>query len=169
MQTFDHTIDYWIDALDQYNQWQLFTQPSAESWSIGQLYLHLINDTGFYIEQIKICLYTNENNTGATAPFAKSIFQHNGFPDEAIQGAPSNAAIPQPENKMQLVISLQKLKNEMHILKEQMETSSFTGKTKHPGLGYFSAIEWYQFTEMHFRHHMKQKKTLDIFLANAKR
>ena len=168
MQRFDHTIDYWIDALDQYNQTQLSTKPSAESWSLGQLYLHLINDTKFYIEQIRTCLHTNENSTGQMMPFAKSIFQQNGFPDEVIQGAPSNATIPQPENKIQLVLSLQKLKDEMHILTEQMATTPFTGKTKHPGLGYFSAGEWYQFAEMHFRHHLRQKNRLDNFLGSRK-
>ena len=27
------------------------------------------------------------------------------------------------------------------------------GKTKHPGLNYFTAKEWLQFAEMHLRHH----------------
>lgn len=168
MQLFDHTIDYWIDALDQYNYLQLIAKPSVDSWSLGQLYLHLINDTGFYIEQIRICLQTNENNSEQMMPFAKSIFLENSFPDKAIQGAPSNATIPQPENNRQLILSLQKLKDEMRILKEQIAITPFAGKTKHPGLGYFSAGEWYQFAEMHFRHHLRQKKRLDIFLAEAK-
>jgi hypothetical protein len=42
--------------------------------------------------------------------------------------------------------------------------SPFGGKTKHPGLGYFSAHEWLQFADMHFRHHLRQKKRIDDFL-----
>jgi len=42
--------------------------------------------------------------------------------------------------------------------------SSFHGKSKHPGLGFFSASEWFQFAEMHLRHHLKQKERIDRFL-----
>ena len=31
------------------------------------------------------------------------------------------------------------------------------GKTQHPGLGFLDALEWYQYTEMHMRHHIRQK------------
>jgi hypothetical protein len=48
--------------------------------------------------------------------------------------------------------------NELFVFNSQ---SSFKGKAKHPGLVYFSAIEWYQFAEMHFRHHFWQKKKPD--------
>jgi hypothetical protein len=36
-----------------------------------------------------------------------------------------------------------------------------TGKTRHPGLLYFSALEWLRFAEMHMRHHFRQKKRID--------
>jgi hypothetical protein len=42
--------------------------------------------------------------------------------------------------------------------------SPYKGKTKHPGLHYFNADEWLQFADMHFRHHVKQKKKIDDFL-----
>ena len=45
-----------------------------------------------------------------------------------------------------------------------MTARKYKGKTKHPGLGYFSAEEWLQFAEMHFRHHLRQKKRIDEFL-----
>jgi len=41
--------------------------------------------------------------------------------------------------------------------------SNHKGKTKHPGLNYFSADEWFRFAEMHFRHHERQKKRIDDF------
>jgi hypothetical protein len=37
-------------------------------------------------------------------------------------------------------------------------------ETQHPGLYHFSANEWYQFAEMHFRHHVRQKKRIDDYL-----
>jgi hypothetical protein len=40
------------------------------------------------------------------------------------------------------------------------------GKTKYPGLNYFTAKEWLQFAGIHLRHHLKQKKRIDDFLKN---
>lgn len=79
-----------------------------------------------------------------------------------IEGAPSNALIPQPESKERLVNDLLKIKEEMNDLAAQIATSKFKGKTKHPGLNYFSAEEWLRFTDIHFRHHLRQKKRLMI-------
>jgi hypothetical protein len=157
-------IDAWTKALDDYNLASLHFKPAPVKWSIGQLYIHLITDTQFYIEQAQTCLSTNENQNENKSAAAEIIFR-NGFPDKMIEGAPSNAFIPQPQNKEQLVNGLLNLKNEMSTLAIAISSSSFKGKTKHPGLGYFSAAEWLQFAEMHFRHHLRQKKRIDDFLS----
>lgn len=52
----------------------------------------------------------------------------------------------------------------MNNVEMLISKSPFKGKTKHPGLDYFSAIEWLQFAEMHLRHHLRQKKRIDHFL-----
>ncbi len=48
---FNHTIDIWIKELKQYDFIQLCAKPSPKSWSLGQVYMHLIEDTNYYIEQ----------------------------------------------------------------------------------------------------------------------
>jgi hypothetical protein len=50
----------------------------------------------------------------------------------------------------------------------RISASSVQGKAMHPGLHYLSAREWLQFSEMHFRHHLRQKERLDAFLADLK-
>lgn len=168
MQATDHIIDFWIQALDSYDLMQLCSKPSPNSWSMGQLYRHLIADTGYYIEQIQLCLQTNEHATEKAVPFAESLLLNNGFPDQQIEGDPSHASIPQPTDKAQLRTDLQKLREDLFVLKGAIVISNSTGKTKHPGLGYFNAAEWHQFADMHFRHHLKQKKRIDHFLKTGK-
>lgn len=158
------TIDGWINALQQYSYIALCTQPSPGSWSAGQVYMHLISDTGYYIEQVKICLSANDNATEEVSVFAKTIFTNNDFPDERIEGPSSNDGIPQPNSKEQLLTGLRHLKDEMSTLAIQIETSTYRGKTKHPGLGYFSAAEWLRFAVIHFRHHIRQQKRINNFL-----
>lgn len=164
IEDYNHAIDTWIKGLEQYDFTQLSTKPSPVSWSLGQLYMHLIADTNFYIEQIKICVSTNDNANEEASLNAKAMFLNNDFPDEVIKGAPSNSLIPQPGSKEQLMTSLKNAKDEMNKMAILIAHSEFKGKTKHPGLNYFSANEWLQFAAMHFRHHLRQKKKIDEFL-----
>lgn len=164
IEDFNHTIDIWIKELEPYDFIQLYTKPSPKSWSLGQVYMHLIDETNYYIEQIKICVSTNDNVIEEASPDAKTMFLNNDFPDEVIEGAPTNLYIPQPQNKEQLMTCLMKLKDEMNNVQILISKSLFKGKTKHPGLNYFNASEWFQFGEMHFRHHLRQKKRIDDFL-----
>ena len=159
----NHTIAIWIKALDEYNYTQLCAKPAPNSWSLGQLYIHLVQDTNYYLEQIRISVSTNKNGMEEMSPFGKTLFLNNGFPDELIEGAPSNAHIEQPASKEQLINSLVQLRDEITSVALQASQTFFIGKTKHPGLNYFSAAEWLQLAEMHFRHHLRQKKRIDIF------
>lgn len=161
---FSPTIDRWIKALEGYTFSQLCNKPSPTHWSLGQLYGHLIEDTRFYIEQIKICVSTNKNTLQEAVPEAITMFIQNAFPDVQIEGSPSNASIPQPDSKEKLLSDLLSLKEELYAVGRLISESTYNGKTKHPGLGYFSAKEWFQFAEMHFRHHERQKQRIDEFL-----
>ncbi|MEJ7680619.1 MAG: DinB family protein [Segetibacter sp.] len=164
LRAFNHTIDIWINELEQYDFLQLGAKPSPKSWSLGQVYMHLIDDTTYYIEQIKICVSTNDNVIEEASPGAKTMFLNNDFPDEIIEGAPANFYIRQPDNKEQLMRCLMNLKDEINNVEILISKSPFKGKTKHPGLNYFNANESFRFAEMHFRHHLRQKKRIDDFL-----
>ena len=162
---FNLAIDYWIKELAQYNFESLRINPSPQSWSLGQLVTHLINDTHYFIEQIKICVATDDNAAQQHIPFAQTLFLNKDFPDQKIEGNPNNASIPQPSSKKELIIGLNNLKEEMNAAALLIEPSQHKGKTKHPGLGYFNADEWLQFAGIHFRHHLRQKKRIDEFLG----
>lgn len=164
IEDFNHTINIWIKELEQYNFTQLIAKPSPNSWSLGQVYMHLIEDTNYYMEQIKICVSADDNVAEEALPAAKTMFLNNDFPNEVIEGTPPNSSIPQPGNKEQLMSSLMNLKDEINDIEILISKSPFKGKTKHPGLGYFNANEWLQFADMHFRHHLRQKKRIDDFL-----
>ena len=160
---FNHTMDCWIEAIQHYSFEQLRVQPGANSWSLGQVCMHFVNDSSWFIEQIKICISNNRNAGKAMSPFTQAIFAGNSFPDEKLTN-PSNVNIPQPESKETLLQLLVNLKNEMNNAAIQISNSALKGKTRHPGLHYFNANEWLQFAEMHLRHHLEQKKRIDEFL-----
>jgi hypothetical protein len=129
--------------------------------------MHLVGNTNYYISQIRKCIATNRHADGEATPEGKAMFRNNAFPDVLIEGPPSNGRTPQPESPEQLLRDLANLKEEMNQVYRLISACSFRGKTKHPGLHYFSAREWFQFAEMHLRHHLRQKERIDRFLLSS--
>jgi len=168
IENFNRTIDIWIRALEGYHFDHVTARPSPTSWSIGQVYMHLLSDTSYYLEQIQACVTNNDQASEQPTPAGKIMLLNNDFPDEILKGAPANAYMPQPESKERLMGDLLNLKKEMNDAATLISESPFHGKTQHPGLGYFSANEWLQFADMHLRHHLRQKKRIDAFLEGIK-
>ena len=164
IENFNRTIDTWIKALENYDFDQLTARPSPTSWSIGQVYMHLLDDTSYYIDQIQVCVTSHDHAVDQATSAGKIMLLNNDFPDELLEGSPANAYMPQPESKDQLMMDLLNLKVTMNNAAALISESPFHGKTKHPGLDYFSANEWLQFADMHLRHHLRQKKRIDDFL-----
>ncbi len=164
---FNLTIDQWILSLDHYDFETLCRKPSASVWSMGQVYMHLIENASFYIEQINICLASHENAYLEPATHGKYMLRQNEFPDKIIEGPPSNLITPQPDSKEHILENLTRIRHEMNDLATLMQKGAFTGKAKHPGLLYMNANEWLQFADMHLRHHFRQKTRIDLFLSDS--
>ena len=164
MEDLNDAIDFWISELPRYKTDKLVTKPTPDSWSIGQLCMHLVENTDWFIEQAKTCLANNDHTIEEATPAGKAMLLNNDFPDDALEGPPENAHTPQPDSLEQLTNDLLGLKNRVNDIEKLISTTSGKGKTKHPGLGYFDAHEWLQFAEMHLRHHQRQKKRIDKFL-----
>jgi hypothetical protein len=45
-----------------------------------------------------------------------------------------------------------------------MQTTKNIGKSEHPVFGFLNGFEWLQYSEMHMRHHLKQKQKIEGFL-----
>ena len=165
---FNHTVDLWIKELGNYDLAELRFQPAPGSWSLGQVCFHLVKNTNYYIEQINICCATNDHMTEVAFPEGIAMLRNNEFPDSIIEGPDTDVALPQPETKEELLSELLLVKTQMNNVAALIRATDFKGKTKHPGLGYFDACDWLQFSEMHFRHHLRQKKRIDEMLRAAR-
>ena len=164
IEALERTITGWIKGLDHYTLAELRNKPSPASWSLGQVYFHLIDNTWYYIEEAKICLSSDDHSHEQALPDGAAMLTNNEFPETIIEGPDTNTDIPQPNNIEDLKKALAQLKDEISSLAIVISNSHYKGKTKHPGLGYFSAHDWLQFADMHFRHHLRQKKRIDEFL-----
>ena len=163
---FNNTVDIWIKELHTYSFKELSTKPDAVSWSLAQVVIHVINENKFYTEQMESCLVDNGSQKEKMNAEAEVMFLKNEFPDERIKGneLPENIGLPQ--SKEQLQQELLELKGKNNSLWIRINSNKSAGKARHPGLGYFNAKEWFQFAEMHLRHHLRQKKRIDEFLQS---
>jgi DinB superfamily len=166
---FNTVYNIWTSELDKYPMAQLLQQPKAGGWSLGQVYVHLINSAlGFHIPQIETCMATNDNS-GKWKNF-KGFMCYTfikSFPDIKIAVPPSERYTPkQPADKQDLYDGLDKVKAAMAAVLPKLEANIMRGKTAHPGMSFLNANEWYTMVEMHYRHHLKQKATLDTMLIS---
>jgi uncharacterized protein YndB with AHSA1/START domain len=161
LQDFNETIGQWIGFLDDYTLEMLQQPPRADSWSLGQVYRHIIDDTQWVVEQMERTMDRGANENKELHENARAMFQNNDFPDRMIKGPSTGKAIAQPTGKTQLAEELISIREAVNKLFADGNVAAATAKTGHPGLGYFTTLEWLQFAEMHMRHHFRQKKRID--------
>ncbi|HWB25717.1 MAG TPA: DinB family protein [Chitinophagaceae bacterium] len=161
---FSDTLDTWAQKLNRYTPGQLLVKPAENSWSIGQVYMHIISATEYFMLQVKTCASNNDNCGEDSSASAKRMFLNNDFPDAILEGPPGNAFTPQPASKEDVLTRLAALEEDINNAGAIMLSNVFNGKTKHPGLHYFTAREWFQFAEMHVRHHERQIRRIEQFL-----
>jgi len=162
LKQFNATIQQWIDQLDNYSIEMLCQRPQADAWSLGQVYIHIIEDTTFYLEQMKAALASeNRNAERSMRSQARTMFDNNEFPDMALENPFNDINLRPPQSKDELLQGLTTIKDEVNLLFRHVDLSTAKGKTEHPGFAFFNAFEWLQFAEMHMRHHLRQKRRID--------
>lgn len=158
-------INQWEAALEKYNHAQLLAKPTVKSWSVGQVYMHVIYASRYFLKQVSICTASNDNMLQKASPAAKEIFANNSLPDKILEGPPDNENTPQPVDKNDIVLRLAALKTLLSQADGLMRSiEACNGKTKHSGLGYFDAAQWLQFACIHWRHHNRQISRIEAYL-----
>ena len=161
---FKETLDKYFAKLDTYSEEVFLKKPDENTWSLGQIYVHvLLGNEHFFLKQADQCLRGEETSKGKGKNFnGKLIFFINGFPNIKFK-MPKNVEVPprQPESiayvRKKLEVALE-LANEIDSRLGDFNSSE---KTRHPAFGYLNAKEWYRMTEMHFRHHLRQIKRIE--------
>jgi hypothetical protein len=167
---FEKTAEVWLASLDGYSEEEFVKKPDADSWSMGQMYNHLVSGTRLYhLQQIAQCLEgkVTEKKAGKKFP-GKLTFLLGSFLPVRIKVPPSDSYTPkQPASKEAIKAGLEKLMRMMRELEQKISSASEIPTTNHPALGALNAREWFQLIEMHFRHHLRQKNRLDRFLVQG--
>lgn len=167
IKNFNDTIDIWIEELSRFSIEQLKIKPDDKSWSLGQLYEHLIEETNWYNGQIEKTLGNEKNIEKETSDAAIILFKKGSFENKQFRGDPLiSENIQQPTKTSTLKLQLEQLKKNTNDIWTTISNTSKYGKSEHPGIGFLNCFEWIQYSEMHMRHHLKQKKRIEKFLRS---
>jgi hypothetical protein len=169
LRDFEATANVWLASLESYSEHQFAMKPDLASWSIGQVYGHLVKGTrGFQLQQIiRCCEGTGADSFKGKTLAGKLTFVFGSFPPIRIKVPPSDSYTPaQPESIEAVRRGLTDLMAAMHDIGPKVASVSENQKTEHQALGFLNAREWFKLIEMHFRHHLRQKGRIDAFLKS---
>lgn len=155
----------WERNLPSFTDAQFAWKANDGSWSMGQVYMHLFGSAKTYhLAQVEKCLASNENAEKKKAFPGRLTFFLGSMPPMKIKVP---AATPgytplQPTGKAAVKILMEEVKSRMIKTAELLNRSHSKGKTPHRAFGYLNAREWYALIEMHLRHHLAQKRRLEV-------
>jgi hypothetical protein len=180
LRKFEETVYGYIRELEGTSLDQLLWKPVEDNWSLGQMYMHLIGSAQFmHLRNAALCLGTDgspEVSRAGKTKTGEDLFKSGSFPPDRIQVPPSSQYTPpQPESKEQLVDGLRDtLRRMVEIepaiasafdptakLRSETDKEIVQNTVLHPRLGGLNALEWFRLIEMHYRHHLLQKRRLD--------
>ena len=158
------SIDYWIDEFKRYDFDKILMKPSEQSWSMGQVGIHLwMASKGFFFKNAEKCLSKEGTERGKSKKFAAHlIFTLRTFPPVRYEMPKQVSVVPkQPETKEQLIAKLEGVKKMASEYINRIPQSDPELKIKHPFLGWLNTAEWIKLCGIHFRHHRRQKQRIE--------
>jgi len=173
LQAFEALVGRYLIELESLDMEQLIKKPNEEEWSIGQMYMHLIQSAQFmHLHNVDQCLAASEAAVDAMeekTERGKEAFELGRFPPVRIRVPASPQYTPkQPESREQLTEGFRGVVERMKRTESTLSQVSECKKILHPGFGALNANEWFLLIEMHYRHHLLQLERLKTFLGNNK-
>ncbi|WP_261304371.1 DinB family protein [Paenibacillus andongensis] len=171
LQAFETIVGRYLIELESLDMEQLIQKPNEEEWSIGQMYMHLIQSAQFmHLHNVDQCLAGSEATVDAMeekTERGKEAFELESFPPVQIRVPASPHYTPkQPESKEQLTEGFRGVVERMKRTESDLSKVPESKKILHPGFGALNANEWFLLIEMHYRHHLLQLERLKNLLGN---
>ncbi|MEQ6048790.1 DinB family protein [Lysinibacillus capsici] len=160
LKSFELTVERYLAELTKLNMDKLHRKLNEEDWSIGQMYVHLIQSAFMHLHNVEQCLAGNEstlNPTKEKTEQGKIVFKLEQFPAVRIKVPASPNYTPQPPESMEhLVEGLHSVVERMRNTESVLLQVPVSNKILHPAFGALNAQEWFMLIEMHYRHHFLQ-------------
>ncbi|WP_308639797.1 DinB family protein [Paenibacillus silvisoli] len=160
-------IELYKRGLDGYSVEQLRFKCSENVWSVGQMYVHVIEVAKEYIGHIETCsMATQEEPQGKTEDGTKALAEKE-WPNIRVKLDEPPNATRNPESKDELIIGLEQVQAQLAYWAGCVDEANPACKVRHGWFGWLNAREWFEMIGMHSRHHLRQKAMLDEKLTES--
>ncbi|MDR4315937.1 DinB superfamily [Niallia circulans] len=169
LKSFEITVERYLAELKKFNMEKLNRKLNEDDWSIGQMYVHLIQSAFIHLHNAEQCLDGSESTLNPAmekTEQGKAVFKIEQFPAVRIKVPASPNYTPQPPESMEyLVDGLHRVVERMRNMESILHQSVVSNKMLHPAFGALNAQEWFLLIVMHYRHHFLQLDRLKTSLA----
>ena len=172
LKSFEITAERYLEELKKLNMEKLNRKLNEEEWSVGQMYVHLIQSAFMHLHNVDQCLVGSESTLSQAkekTEQGKAVFKLQQFPAIRIKvPASPNYTPPLPESMEQLEEGLHSVVERMRNTEAVLHQAPESKKILHPAFGALNAQDWFLLIEMHYRHHFLQLDRLKTSLAFEK-
>ena len=171
---FNKVANTWLEDLEEKNEEDIIINPFEGSWSISELYDHIIKVARTYqIPNFKKSVTTEverkkRKNIKGLVIFNVGIKKINmkikmeNFPKPLVKDF-----TPIKQNKTELIKDFKQFINEVNSLEETLLKSKRKNKHYHLMFGDINTKDWFTLIAFHMAHHEKQKKRINEFLESS--
>ncbi|MDR6555051.1 DinB family protein [Paenibacillus qinlingensis] len=160
-------IEQYIRNLDRYSIEQLRFKSKENVWSVGQMYIHVIEVAKEYIGYIETCTKgTHEEPEGKTEVGTKALAEKE-WPNIRVKLEQPANETSNPESKDEIIAGLEQVLEKLAYWAGCVDEANPACKVRHGWFGWLNAGDWFEMVGMHSRHHLRQKTNLDGELAKA--
>ncbi|MGG4046207.1 DinB family protein [Paenibacillus favisporus] len=165
LQDLETSVERYLIELENFDMEQLLIKTNEEEWSIGQMYMHLIQTAQFmHLQHVDSCLAGNGTalvTAEDKTEIGRKVYELGSFPPVRVRVPASPQYTPQqPESKEQIIEGLRSVVERMKRTEPALSQEPEQYKIPHPRFGPLSAKEWFLLVEMHYRHHFMQLERL---------
>jgi hypothetical protein len=159
-------VEKYRRLLDQLTEDDFQRSPAEGVWSYAEVYSHIFKANLVSLIAAEQCINgTAAKKPGRTHWMVGLILFFGRFPPgkykvpESIAGLTSKISIEEARN---LIV---KFNGRLADISPTVSKATSYHKVKHPRLGYFNALQWYRFIDIHTRHHAKQLDRISAILS----
>jgi hypothetical protein len=159
-----HTNKSILDTVSAYEKLlagvseEAFTKsPPDGGWSYAEVFSHIFSSNLTCIQAIDRCIQGNAIQSKDPLSFpVKLVFLFGRFPPGKFKVPDRLKDQVKKIGKSEAHQLVQRFKDELSQITPRISSADPDQKLKHPRLGLLNAVKWYEFMDIHLKHHQRQ-------------
>lgn len=160
----EETHARWREALQGRDEGDFERTPAGGGWSLGQVSDHVTLVSSAFLDAVEALARGEGEERGGSFRAALVCGVFRSFPPLRLKVPPNlpdevkRAATPDSLSRAEALERFETVARRARELCDRVAAAPPRLRLEHPVLGWANARQWYQLSEMHMRHHLRQLK-----------